>query len=43
MNDTILDAELFPLNYVAYREDRNEKGGGVLSAVRFEVFEIFIL
>lgn len=37
LDDTILDAELFPPNYVVYRKDRNRKGGGVLLAVRDEI------
>ena len=37
LDDTILDAELFPPNYVVYRKDRNRKGEGVLLAVRDEI------
>ena len=37
LGDTILDAELFPPNYVVYRKDRNRKGGGVLLAVRDKI------
>lgn len=37
-DDTILDAELFPSNYVIYyRKDRNRKGGVVLLAVGDEI------
>ena len=29
LDDTILDMELFPPNYIIYRKDRNRKGGGL--------------
>lgn len=37
-DDTILDTELFPSNYVIYyRKDRNRKGGVVLLALGDEI------
>ena len=38
LDDTILDAELFPTHiYKPYRKDRNLKGGGVLILVRADI------